>query len=256
MSAPPGRVDGKVVLITGGAGAQGAHEARHLVDEGAAVVVTDVDVAKGTALATALGDRCRFVEHDVRSEASWNVVTEAALAAFGQLDALVHNAGVFRPSPISATTVESYLDTVAINQLGSFLALKAGAAAIGSGGSIVLISSVAGLIGTPGAIAYTSTKFAVRGMAKVAALELAPLAIRVNSVHPGAVDTPMIAAVHERPGGVEQVVDAIPLGRLAEPSDISGLVLFLVSDESAYCTGAEFVVDGGMTAGQHRGARR
>lgn len=241
----------KIVIITGGAGAIGLAQARHLLAEGASVVLTDLDADTGTAAATELGERCTFVRHDVASEDDWQGAIDATVARFGRVDGLVHNAAVYLKAPILECTAEQYTRVVTVNQIGTFLGLKVTAAAMrGHGGSIVILSSVNGLQGTAGSIAYGSTKWAVRGMAKTAALEFADVGIRVNSVHPGPIDTPMIAGHRARPGGMDAVVAAVPMGRLGTTDDVAPLVTFLISDESSYCTGAEFVVDGGSTAGK------
>jgi 3alpha(or 20beta)-hydroxysteroid dehydrogenase len=247
------RLDGKVVLITGAAGGQGAAEARLFLGEGAQVMITDVREAECARLAESLGtDRSAFHRLDVSSEQDWDDAVAATTERFGSLDVLVSNAGVQRWTPIASTTVDDYQSLVNINQLGVFLGIRAAARAMCDGGSIVNISSVAGLRGSVNTIAYTATKFAVRGMTKVAALELAPRRIRVNSIHPGYVQTPLL---DKATGGTAASHAArIPLGELSSPDDIAHMALFLASDESRHCTGAEFVVDGGITVGLGVGA--
>ena len=247
-----GRLDGKVALVTGAARGQGAAEARLFVAEGARVMLSDVIDDDGELVAKELGDRAAYLHHDVASEGDWDTSVAATLSQFGRLDVLVNNAGVFRIIGMTATSLEEYMRIVTINQVGVFLGMKAvSEAMIGQGsGSIVNISSVAGLTGSAGTIAYTASKFAVRGMTKVAAVELAPFGVRVNSVHPGFIDTPMLrdALGESAVATMEAAGTAVPNGRLATADDVAKLVLYLASDDSTYSTGSEFVVDGGMTA--------
>jgi len=189
-----GRLDGKVALITGAARGQGAAEARLFVAEGARVMMGDVLDADGEILSKSLGEHAAYRHHDVTSEDDWHAIVAATCARFGRVDVLVNNAGVFRVLGMTATSLDEYMRIVTINQVGTFLGMQAvSETMIGQrSGSIVNISSVAGLAGSAGTIAYTASKFAVRGMTKVAALELAPFGVRVNSVHPGLIDTMML----------------------------------------------------------------
>jgi 3alpha(or 20beta)-hydroxysteroid dehydrogenase len=245
-----GRLDGKVALITGAARGQGAAEARLFVAEGAQVMLGDVLDTEGEIVAKELGERAAYRHHDVTREQDWDAIVAATRSEFGRLDVLVNNAGVFRILGMTVTSLEEYMRIVTINQVGTFLGMKAvSETMIGQGvGSIINISSVAGLQGSAGTIAYTASKFAVRGMTKVAAMELAPFGVRVNSVHPGFIDTDML---REALGGVfdpDAMQAAVPNGRLAGADDVARLVLYLASDDSAYSTGSEFVVDGGLSA--------
>jgi 3alpha(or 20beta)-hydroxysteroid dehydrogenase len=246
----PGRLNNKVALISGGARGMGESHARRFVAEGAKVVISDVLDEEGSTVAKDLGAAATYVHLDVTDEQSWTDAVAATTDAFGKLDVLINNAGIVHVMPLAMTTVEDYRRVVDVNQLGVFLGMKAAipAMAANKGGSIVNISSVAGLIGAQGHVAYCASKWAVRGMTKVAALEVASLGIRVNSIHPGLIDTPMFD-VYRALGIAEGAGAGIPLGRLAEPEDVSELALYLASDESRYSTGSEFVVDGGMTAG-------
>jgi 3alpha(or 20beta)-hydroxysteroid dehydrogenase len=247
-----GRLDGKVALITGAARGQGEAEARLFVAEGAQVMLGDVLDDEGEIVAKELGASAAYRHHDVTSEDDWEVVVAATRSQFGRLDVLVNNAGVFRVVGMTATSLDEYMRIVSINQVGTFLGMKAVAETMiaqGSG-SIINISSVAGMTGSAGTIAYTASKFAVRGMTKVAAVELAPFGVRVNSVHPGLIDTLMLrdAFALESEENVAAARANVPNGRLATAEDVARLVLYLASDDSAYSTGSEFVVDGGMTA--------
>jgi 3alpha(or 20beta)-hydroxysteroid dehydrogenase len=247
-----GRLDGKVALITGAARGQGAAEARLFVAEGAQVMLGDVLDDDGEIVAKELGARAAYRHHDVASEDDWEAIVAAARSQFGRLDVLVNNAGVFRVMGMTATSLDEYMRIVNVNQVGVFLGMKAVTETMiaqGSG-SIVNISSVAGLTGSAGTIAYTASKFAVRGMTKVAAVELAPFGVRVNSVHPGLIDTTMLreAFALENDENVDAARANVPNGRLATAEDVARLVLYLASDDSDYSTGSEFVVDGGMTA--------
>jgi 3alpha(or 20beta)-hydroxysteroid dehydrogenase len=246
-----GRLDGKVVLITGAARGQGAAHASRFVAEGARVVVGDVLADAGRQLVAELGDAARFSLLDVTSEASWDEAVGSALIAFGRLDVLINNAGVLRVAPLADTTLAEYRAVVDVNQVGCFLGMRTviGPMSSAGGGSIVNVSSIAGLQGMPGVIGYVASKYAIRGMSKAAAIELGHRGIRVNSVHPGTIDTPMIAGGDF--DGVDQdaLYASLPIPRIGQPDDVSHLMVFLASDESAYCTGGEFVVDGGVTAG-------
>jgi 3alpha(or 20beta)-hydroxysteroid dehydrogenase len=249
------RLAGKVALITGGARGQGAAEVRLFVREGARVVFSDILDEEGEKLAAEVGDQAVFVHHDVRSEADWERVVAEATTRFGRLDVLVNNAGVLSlGKPTHLVALEEYMRVVEINQVGVFLGMRAAIPAMlaAGGGSIVNISSTSGLAGLGGTIAYAASKFAVRGMTKTAAMEYGAAGIRVNSVHPGGVDTAMTRRRGDRPPTPEEEqamfgMNAIP--RIGQPDEVASLVLFLASDESRYCTGSEFVIDGGMVAG-------
>lgn len=237
-----GRLDGKVVVITGAGRGQGAAEARLCAEAGARVVVTDVREEEGRAVAAGLGDQGLYVRHDVADAAGWATVVERSVGAFGTISALVNNAALWRTAHVERQRVEDFEALLRVNLLGPFLGIQAVAPVLraGGGGSVVNISSTAGLVGIPGHAAYGSTKFALRGLTRSAALDLAGDRIRVNSVHPGAIDTPMVAgAVAGRDWS------HVPLGRMGRPEEVGELVLFLCSDASSYITGGEFTVDGG-----------
>ena len=248
------RLEGKVALITGGARGMGASEAQLFIEEGARVVITDVLDEVGSATAKRLspdGSSCVFLHHDVTNEEDWKAVVASVLETFGQIDILVNNAGIFERGTVLDTELKDFNRTMDINVTGVFLGMKSVAQhMVGRGkGSIVNISSVAGLDGTPGFLAYGASKWAVRGMTKGVAKELAPFGVRVNSIHPGIIDTPMLQTFEEAGEGVRELVRTrIPLGYEAEPIHVARLALYLGSDDSAYSTGSEFVVDGGWSA--------
>jgi 3alpha(or 20beta)-hydroxysteroid dehydrogenase len=239
-----GRVDGRVALISGGARGMGAEHARVLADEGAAVVIADVLDDEGAAVAEAIGDQATYVHLDVTDEHSWSRAVQATVERYGSLSVLVNNAGIVNGNLIHQYEVAEWRAILDVNLTGTFLGIRASVTAMtaSGGGSIVNVSSVEGFRGSPGLHGYTATKFAVRGLSKSAALELAPQNIRVNSIHPGFIRTPMTA-------GIPEDFLSIPLGRGADPAEVSAMVLFLASDESSYCTGSEFVVDGGLLSG-------
>jgi len=240
------RLDGKVILISGGARGQGAAEARLCVAEGARVVIGDVLEAEGRRLASELGNAAAFVRQDVTLESDWQKAIDAAVA-LGGLHGLVNNAGIYQPSTLMETGTELFERHMRINQLGCFLGMKCVVPLMehSGGGSIVNISSVAGLRGSPGAIAYSATKWALRGMTKAAAIDLAPRRIRVNSVHPGPIDTEMLKV--RTPEQNQHRVEQVPMKRMGTAEEVARLVLFLLSDESGYITGAEVAIDGGAT---------
>jgi 3alpha(or 20beta)-hydroxysteroid dehydrogenase len=242
-----GLLDGKVALITGGARGQGEAEARRFVAEGATVYITDVLAEAGQALAAEIG--AEFLTHDVTDEARWQEVVTAIIAAHGKIDVLVNNAGIFLLARLLQTSADDFDRVNAVNQKGVFLGMHTVAPHMcdAGSGSIINISSVAGLEGTNGAFAYTASKWAVRGMSKAAAQELGRFGVRVNSVHPGLIDTDMMQQVGAVVSGkLDQVVRTIPLKRAAQAGEVANVVLFLASDESSYCTGGEFTVDGGV----------
>ena len=242
-----GRLDNKIAIITGAAQGMGAAHARLFVAEGAKVVLTDLNEEKGHALAAELGENAVFVKQNVTSEEDWATVLATAEEKFGPVNVLVNNAGITMAKNMLDVTVEEYKRIVDINQVSVFIGMKtvAGSMMKAGGGSIVNISSMNGLVA--GAIGYTDTKFAVRGMTKAAAINLAPMGIRVNSVHPGVIATPMVMQ-EDTKAAVEAFSKHIPLKRVAQPEEVSNMVLFLASDDSSYSTGSEFVIDGGMTA--------
>jgi len=240
------RLSGKIILITGGARGQGAAEARLFVAEGAKVVIGDVLEAQGEQLAAELGEAAVFVRQDVTREDGWDKVVNAA-ARLGGLHGLVNNAGIYQPKTLMETDAALFERHMRVNQLGCFLGMKAVVPLMerSGGGSIVNISSVAGLRGSPGAIAYSATKWALRGMTKAAAIDLAPRKIRVNSVHPGPIDTEMLNV--QTPEQSQRRLEAVPMKRRGTAEEVAALVLFLLSEESGYITGAEVAIDGGAT---------
>jgi 3alpha(or 20beta)-hydroxysteroid dehydrogenase len=244
------RLAGKVVLITGGARGQGADEGQLFSEQGAIVVLADVLDDVGTKTAAGIRN-AEYVYLDVRSETEWQQVVDGIVQRHGHLDVLVNNAGIDMTKRMDATTLDEWNNIIAINQTGTFLGMRTAAAAMiatGTAGSIINISSVAGLEGVKNHGAYAGTKWAIRGLTKVAAQEWGRNGIRVNSVHPGLIDTPMTAenpAIHN-PDIRNKFERGVPLGRPGTSRDIANMVLFLASDESSYCTGQEFVVDGGV----------
>ncbi len=242
-----GKLDGKVAIITGGAAGMGEAHVRLFIEEGAKVVLTDINEEKGQAIAEELGETAHFIKHDVTNEEGWKQVVAETEEQFGPVDILVNNAGISPVLSVEHSSLDDYMKVVTINQVSVFLGTKYVVPSMKKteNGSIVNISSINGLVG--GAFGYTDTKFAVRGMTKAAAKELAQYNIRVNSVYPGVINTPMVQQ-SDAFDQIQAMVGMIPLKRMAEPSEVSKLVLFLASNDSSYSTGAEFVTDGGITA--------
>lgn len=239
---------GKVALITGAARGQGAAEARLFVACGAKVVITDVLEAEGKELADSLGDAAVFVRHDVTDAESWQAAVDTAVATFGKLNVLVNNAAIYTMKPLMETTPDELERILKVNLIGAFLGIQAVVPGMteNGGGSIVNISSQAGLEGLMNHSAYGSSKWGLRGLSKISALELGPAQIRVNSVHPGPIATPMVPYLTTGPGSFP----TLPLERTGLPEEVAELVAFLASDASAYITGAEVTVDGGLAAGK------
>jgi 3alpha(or 20beta)-hydroxysteroid dehydrogenase len=247
-----GRLDGKVALITGGARGMGKSHVRHFVAEGARVVFGDVLDDKGAYVAAKLGDQsCRFIHHDVTSEADWAAAVALACDAFGSVDVLVNNAGILAFAPIADMALADFRRVLEVNAVGCWLGMKAVIDPMtkAGGGSIINISSIEGFTGAAGLSAYSASKFAIRGMTKAAARELGQFGIRVNSVHPGGVLTRMVLDQANTGRDGESFLGNLPLGRFADPGEISRLVAYLASDESSYSTGSEFVADGGVLSG-------
>jgi 3alpha(or 20beta)-hydroxysteroid dehydrogenase len=247
-----GKLDGRVALITGGARGMGAAEARLFAEEGAQVAIADILDADGIALAKSLGDAAEYLHLDVSSEQDWEQTVERTVARYGAIDVLINNAGIAHFGPLLQTSTADYQRIIDVNQTGVFLGMRTVAPAMRKGGSIINISSIDGLTGTPGLVAYVASKFAVRGMTKVAALEFAHLGIRVNSIHPGAINTDMVNTPGmDSAGAVELLKSKIPMDRFADPVEIAKLALYLASTDSSYSTGSEFTADGGMLAGTY-----
>ena len=249
-----GKLDGQVALISGAARGQGEAQARLFAHEGAAVVLGDVLEAEGRQVAESINDtggQAMFRKLDVTDQANWAEIVDQTVEAFGGLNILINNAGILRAGLIETSSLEEYLEVIDINQVGVWLGMRAAIQPMreAGGGCIINTSSTAGYEGYPGLSAYVSSKFAVRGITKVAALELAPYHIRVNSVHPGPIDTPMVR--DPRIGGRtegEIPVDG-PIGRAGLPEEVAKMMLFIAAD-ATYSTGAEFQIDGGQMSGR------
>jgi 3alpha(or 20beta)-hydroxysteroid dehydrogenase len=243
------RLEGKVAIVTGGAQGQGAAISRAFVAEGARVAIADVADEPGQLLAKELGEHAWFRHHDVSSEASWQALVAEAGERFGPVGVLANNAGILRFNEIEKQPVEEFELLWRVNTLGCFLGMKSVIPAMkaNGGGSIINASSIEGLAGMAMVVGYGSTKFAIRGMTKGAAHELGPHGIRVNSVHPGMIDTGMTrgAAGDE---GMKWGASKVALRRVGAPADIAPLYVYLASDESSFVTGAEIAIDGGATA--------
>ena len=243
-----GRLDGKVAIITGAARGQGECEARLFVEEGARVVMGDVLDDEGQAVADDLGDAAVYLHMDIRHERDWQRAVAAA-EKIGPLGILINNAAITHFASLTDTTLEDYNRVIAVNQVGTFLGMRSVVEPMkaAGGGAIVNVSSIDGLQAKNGLVAYAASKWAIRGMTKVAALELGRFGIRVNSLHPGGVDTVM-----GNPAGIEidQFYKDYPIPRCGKPIDIARMALFMASDECSYSTGCEFVADGGWHAGQ------
>jgi len=245
-----GRFEGKVVIVTGAGRGQGAEEARMFAAEGATVVLGDVLDDEGAAVAAEIGGRSTYVHLDVSQEADWASAIATA-QGLGPLKALVNNAGIIRPAAIEDTSLDDYLSVIHVNQVGCFLGMRMAVGPIrdSGGGAIVNISSIDGMRGSNGLISYAASKWAVRGMTKVAAMEFGRFGVRVNSVHPGGVNTIM-----GNPAQMEEMTTIPyklqPIARIGEPNEIGEAVLFLASDAASYITGTELVVDGGTIAGR------
>ncbi|MDQ0775320.1 3alpha(or 20beta)-hydroxysteroid dehydrogenase [Streptomyces aurantiacus] len=262
-----GKLDGRVVLVTGGARGQGEQEARLFVEEGAEVVVADVLDEQGETLAKELGARARYVHLDVSREDDWATAVAVAKEAYGKVDGLVNNAGILRFNALVDTPLDEFMQVVQVNQVGVFLGIRALAPEIeaAGGGTVVNTASYTGLTGMAYVGAYTATKHAIVGLTRVAALELAAKGIRVNAVCPGAIDTAMTdpalldpATTTEAAAAASEAASAaiarlyrklVPLGRIGRAEEVARLALFLSCEDSSYITGQPFVIDGGWLAG-------
>ena len=251
--ASSGQLAERVAIVTGGSSGQGAAEARLLVERGGRVLIGDVADEPGRALAEELGDRAVYQHLDISEEDDWRAALEVAVSAFGSVNSLVNNAGIMTPGrSITKTAPADFRRVLEVNLVGAFLGIHVVAPAIveAGGGSIVNVSSINGFVGGYGVAGYASSKFGLRGLTRVAALELARKGVRVNSIHPGAIDTPMLhAGLPPSVDAVDMMGKAAPAGRVGTVEEVAALVAFLLSDESSYCYGGEFVIDGGLLAG-------
>ena len=241
------RFEGRVALVTGGSRGMGAATVRRLHAEGAAVVVADILDDDGKALADELGDRVRFIHLDVSSEEQWQDAIAQTEREFGTLDVLVNNAGILKFNALTDVPLEEFRQVIDVNLVGVFLGMKHAIPAMkrAGKGAIVNVSSTEGMAATLFCSAYTASKFGVRGITKAAALEYAADNIRANSVHPGGMDTPMTRAVMDE-AGRKYVASKVPMKRMGTPEDVAGVIAFLASDDAAYTTGAEVLIDGGV----------
>ena len=250
------RLAGKVALITGAAQGQGAAEARRFAQEGARVVVSDVQYDEARLVGREIGASAMVAPLDVTDPEQWDRAVRATIQAFGRLDILVNNAGIaIPPALLEDTPLEDHRRILAVNLDGVLFGIRAVTEAMreSGGGSIVNISSIDGIVGVAGMSSYTASKFAVTGITRTMALELGRFGIRVNSIHPGVISSPMVdqapPAVRER---LDRLMAQQPIPRMGTPEEVANLALFLASDESSYCTGAQFVIDGGHLAGPYR----
>ncbi|MCY3557533.1 MAG: glucose 1-dehydrogenase [Chloroflexi bacterium] len=252
-----GKLDGQVALISGGARGQGEAEARLFAREGAAVVLGDVLEEEGRRVAESIidtGGQATFAKLDVSDQSNWAELVDLTVEQYGRLDILINNAGIARVKMIEDSSLQEYLEVIRINQVGVWLGMRAAVKPMkeAGGGCIINTSSTAGLEGYAGLSAYVSSKFAVRGMTKSAAVEFGPYNIRVNSVHPGPIDTPMIRDPELSQRADDDFSFSGPIPRIGTADEVAKMMLFIASDAS-YSTGAEFVIDGGLTIGGNIG---
>lgn len=245
-----GRLDGKIAIITGAAQGMGEHHARGFVKEGAKVVMTDLNSEAGIRIQSQLGASAHFMQHDVSSEDQWRGVVSEAERRYGNVTVLINNAGIVGPPVATHELSEKDFQSVCgVNQTGVFLGMKHCISSMlrAGGGSIVNISSISGIIvafGTPN-LAYSASKFAVRGLTKFAALEYAARGIRVNSIHPGYILTPMAEATLDEQA-MKAACNSVPMKRMGKPAEVTELAIFLASDSSSFITGVEHIIDGGL----------
>lgn len=248
-----GRLDGKVAIITGAARGMGAAEAKRLIAEGASVVLADVLDDEGRKFADGLGKQALYVHLDVRQEGDWNKAMDSAIKQFGRLDILVNNAGVQRIAPITQMSPEEFRFVQDVNLFGPFLGMHTAIPRMleSGGGSVINVASVNGLFGAPAMGAYAATKHGLIGMTKSVAMELGTSGVRVNAICPGGIDTPMADETNRLAGfdATAAMAKRIPMQRLGRADEMAGIVVFLASDDSSYCTGGVYVVDGGLTSG-------
>ena len=250
-----GRLEGKVALITGSARGQGEAEARRFAAEGAKVAITDLRDVLGEQLAAELGPDTFYQQLDVTREDDWDAAVATTVERFGKLDILVNNAGIGAFGTLEGLDLKTHHEMIDINLHGVYLGMRAAKAALVAtgNGAIVNISSIDGIVGVLGMTSYSGSKFAVTGMTRSAAIELGPLGVRVNSIHPGVINSPMVQeAPPETRARLDRLMDMQPIKRMGEPDEIASLALFLASDEAGYITGAQFVIDGGHLAGPWR----
>jgi len=248
-----GRLAGKTAIITGAARGMGAATARVFAQEGAQLILTDVLEAEGQALAAELGPKASFIRHDVSSQSSWTATVTAAVERHGRVDILVNNAGILHFATLLETSLEDFQRILAVNLTGCFLGIKtAGRQMIAQGGgAIVNIASIDSVHGANAVGAYCASKFGVRGLNKVAALELGHRGIRVNAVLPGGIDTPMANPAGAPPEALAGFFAGVPQQRVGHPDEVARASLFLASDDASYINGAELAVDGGWGAGHY-----
>ena len=250
-----GRLEGRVALITGSARGQGEAEARRFTAEGAKVAITDLRDVLGEQLAAELGPDTFYQQLDVTREDDWDAAVAATVERFGKLDILVNNAGIGAFGTLEGLDLKTHHEMIDINLHGVYLGMRAAKAALVAtgNGAIVNISSIDGIVGVLGMTSYSGSKFAVTGMTRSAAIELGPLGVRVNSIHPGVINSPMVQeAPPETRARLDRLMDMQPIKRMGEPHEIASLALFLASDEASYITGAQLVIDGGHLAGPWR----
>jgi 3alpha(or 20beta)-hydroxysteroid dehydrogenase len=246
------RLNGKVAMVTGGASGMGKAEAQRFVAEGARVAIADVSDDAGQGVAEELGEAAMFSHLDVSDPAAWRPVVDSVQARWGHLDILVNNAGIGAGGPIDELPLEDHQRLIDVNVNGVYYGMRAlaGPMRAQGSGSIVNISSIDGLVGVGGLSTYSASKFAVTGLTRAAAIELGPAGIRVNSVHPGVIDTPLLSEAGR--ARMVPLMEMQPIPRIGRPEEVAALVLFLASDEASYITGAQMVVDGGHLAGPWR----
>ena len=246
-----GKLDGKVALVSGGARGQGEAEVREFVNEGAQVVFGDVLDDLGGKVAADIGGAAVYQHLDVSKADEWDSIVKTTIDRFDRIDVLVNNAGILRVRMLDGHTLDDYMEIINVNQVGCFLGMRAVAPQMKEqrSGSIINTSSTSGFVGTVGLVAYTASKFAVRGMTKVAAMELGHFGIRVNSVHPGGVATEMLNQPEFANVADNNVYAGQPIPRIGQPEEIAKLMVFLASDDASFSTGSEFIIDGGYMAG-------